>query len=91
MKATGWAAQTSFDNPVFIHLRFTPNPSGISGLANIQPWKVGNRPLSMARVEGRRVHFEFPSVTDIPYVGEGELKDGVIQGKMWRGNSQERQ
>ena len=33
-----------FDRPVFVHVRFTSNSSGISGLTNIQPWKVGNRP-----------------------------------------------
>lgn len=84
-----WVGGTNlFSNPVFVHVRFTSNSSGISGLANIQPWKVGNRPLSVARVDGTRVHFEFPSVTGIPYVGDGELKDGVIQGKMSRGNTQ---
>jgi len=84
-----WVGGTNlFDNPVFVHVRFTPNSSGISGLANIQPWKVGNRPLSVVKVEGTRVHFEFPSVTGIPYVGDGELKDGVIRGEMSRGNTQ---
>ena len=84
-----WVGGTNlFNSPVFVHVRFTSNSSGISGLANIQPWKVGNRPLSAAKVEGTRVHFEFPSVTGIPYVGDGELKDGVIRGKMSRGNTQ---
>jgi dienelactone hydrolase len=84
-----WVGGTNlFDRPVFVHVRFTSNSSGISGLANIQPWKVGNRPLSVVKVEGTRVHFEFPSVIGIPYVGDGELKDGVIRGKMWRGNTQ---
>jgi pimeloyl-ACP methyl ester carboxylesterase len=84
-----WVGGTNlFNNPVFIHVRFTSNASGISGLANVQPWKVGNRPLSVVNVEGTRVHFEFPSVTGVPYQGEGDLKDGVIQGKMWRGNTE---
>ena len=84
-----WVGGTNlFDRPVFIHVRFTSKSSGIPGLANIQPWKVGNRPLSVARVEGTRVHFEFPSVIGIPYVGDGELKDGVIRGKMWRGKTE---
>lgn len=77
-----------FDKPVFVHVRFTPKTNSISGVTNIQLWKVSNRPLSVVRVESSQVHFEFPSITGIPYVAEGQLKDGVIEGTMRRGDTQ---
>ena len=77
-----------FENPVFVHVRFTPNAAGIGGLTNIQLWKVSNRPLSVVKVETSQVHFEFPSTTGIPFVADGTLKDGVIQGTMRRGDKQ---
>lgn len=84
-----WVGGTNlFNKAVFVHVRFTPSAKGLAGLANIQPWKVSNRPLSVATVEGSSVHFEFPSVTGVPYVGEGQLKDGVIRGTMRRGKDE---
>ena len=76
-----------FENPVFVHVRFTPTSSGLAGLTNIQLWKVSNRPLSVVKVEASQVHFEFPSTTGIPFVAEGKLADGVIQGTMRRGDN----
>lgn len=77
-----------FEKPVFIRARFTPTSSGFSGIANIQLWKVSNRPFSVVKVETAHVHFEFPSVTGVPYVADGQLKDGIIQGTMRRGDTQ---
>jgi uncharacterized protein len=77
-----------FENPVFVHLRFTPSAAGIGGITNIQLWKVSNRPLSVVKVETSQVHFEFPSTTGIPFVADGKLTDGVIQGTMRRGDNQ---
>src|ERR1044071_2213510 len=74
-----------FDNPVFISMRFAESPGGMQGSANIQSWRVTNRPLSKVQVEGSRLSFEFPSTTGIPFVGEGELKDGVVEGTIRRG------
>lgn len=77
-----------FDNPVFISIRFSDSPAGPTGIVNIQLWRVSNRPLSKVQVEGSRVLFEFPSTTGIPFKGDGELKDGVIEGTMRRGEQQ---
>jgi len=71
-----------FENPVFVHVRFTPTSSGFGGITNIQLWKVSNRPLSVVKAETSQVHFEFPSTTGIPFVADRKLKDGVIQGTM---------
>ena len=77
-----------FGNPVFISIRFSDSPAGPPGIVNIQLWRVSNRPLSKLQVEGSRVLFEFPSTTGIPFKGEGELKDGVIEGTMRRAEQQ---
>jgi len=77
-----------FDNPVFISMRFVESPGGMKGTANIQSWRVANRPLSKVHVDGSRLSFEFPSTTGIPFVGEGELKNGVIEGTIRRGEQQ---
>ena len=62
-----------FENPVFVYVRFTPTSSGLGGITNIQLWKVSNRPLSVVKVETSQVHFEFPSVTGIPFVAAESL------------------
>lgn len=76
-----------FENPVFVHARFTPTSSGFGGITNIQLWRVSNRPFSVVKVESSQVHLELPSTTGIPFVADGTLKDGVIQGTMRRGNN----
>jgi len=75
-----------FQNPVFIHFRFAPTKTGIGGVTNVQLWRAINRPLTNVRFESSRVHFEFPSTTGVPFTGDGELKDGVIQGTIRRGD-----
>ena len=77
-----------FGNPVFISIRFTESPAGMVGTANIQLWRVSNRPLAKVQVEGSRLLFELPSTTGIPFVGEGEIKSGVIEGTIRRGEQQ---
>src|SRR5262245_34417201 len=74
-----------FQNPAFVHVRFVPAPSGTGGVANVQAWKVSNRPLSAVAMDGSRIRFEFPSDAGVPYVAEGELQGGLIQGSMSRG------
>jgi hypothetical protein len=75
-----------FQNPAFIHFRFAKTESGLSGVTNVQAWRVFNRALTNVRFESSRVHFEFPSTTGVPFVGEGELESGVIQGTILRGD-----
>ena len=77
-----------FDNPVFISMRFTESPAGMQGTANIQSWRVSNRPFSKVQVEGSQLSFELPSTTGIPFVGEGKVKEGVIEGTIRRGEQQ---
>jgi pimeloyl-ACP methyl ester carboxylesterase len=78
----------TFQNPAFIHFRFSQTRSGLSGVANIQSWRVFNRALTSVRFESSRIQFEFPSTTGVPFVGDGELKSGVIQGTIRRGQQQ---
>src|SRR6185503_20138057 len=79
---------TLFDQPVFVHVRFTENASGLGGITNIQAWKVTQRPLSLVKADDAEVHFEFPSEIGIPFLATGQLKDGVITGTMRRGEDQ---
>ena len=75
-----------FQPPAFIHFRFAQTGSGLSGVANIQTWRVSNRALASISFESSRIHFEFPSTTGVPFVGDGELASGVIQGTIRRGD-----
>jgi pimeloyl-ACP methyl ester carboxylesterase len=75
-----------FQSPAFIHFRFAETKSGTSGVANVQAWRVFNRALTTVRFESSRVHFELPSTTGVPFVGDGELASGVIQGTIRRGD-----
>lgn len=77
-----------FQNPVFIQVRFAPTKTGVGGVTNVQSWRVSNRPLTNVRLETSEVHFEFPSTTGVPFVADGQLKDGVIQGTIRRGEQQ---
>ncbi len=74
-----------FQSAAFIHIRFAETASGLSGVTNVQAWRVSNRVLTSVSLESSRVHFELPSTTGVPFVGDGELKDGVIQGTIKRG------
>lgn len=77
-----------FQNPVFLQVRFVPTATGIGGVTNVQLWRVSNRPLTNIRIETSQVHFEFPSTTGVPFVADGQLKNGVIQGTIRRGEQQ---
>ena len=77
-----------FGNPVFISFSFTESPAGMQGTTNVQLWRVSNRPLTKVQVDGSRLHFEFPSTTGIPFIGDGEVKAGVIEGTIHRGEQQ---
>ena len=77
-----------FGNPVFITFSFTESPAGMQGSTNIQLWRVSNRPLTKVQVDGAKLQFEFPSTTGIPFIGEGEIKAGVIEGTIRRGEQQ---
>lgn len=77
-----------FGNPVFITFSFTESAAGMQGSTNIQLWRVSNRPLTKVQVDGSRLLFEFPSTTGIPFIGEGEIKAGVIEGTIRRGEQQ---
>jgi uncharacterized protein len=81
-----WAGGSDlFQNPAFLFFWFAQTESGLNGVTNVQAWRVSNRPLTNVRVESSHVHFEFPSTTGVPFVADGELKDGVIQGTIRRG------
>lgn len=72
-----------FQNKVFIQFRFSNESSGV---ANISQWRVNNRPLVNVSADQHRVHFEFPSTTGVPYIGEGEFVNGNIEGTISRGD-----
>jgi pimeloyl-ACP methyl ester carboxylesterase len=81
-----WAGGSDlFQTPAFLYFRFAQTESGLNGLTNVQAWRVFNRALTNVRFESSQVHFEFPSTTGVPFVGDGELKTGVIQGTIRRG------
>lgn len=81
-----WAGGSDlFQNPAFLYFRFAQTESGLAGVTNVQAWRVFNRTLTNVRFESSQVHFEFSSTTGVPFVGDGELKDGVIQGTIRRG------
>lgn len=81
-----WAGGSDlFQNPAFLHFRFAQTESGLNGVTNVQAWRVFNRALTNVRVESAQVHFEFPSTTGVPFVADGELENGVIQGTIRRG------
>jgi pimeloyl-ACP methyl ester carboxylesterase len=56
-----------------------------TGVANIQSWRVFNRPVNGVSLTASNVHFEFSSTTGIPFIADGELKGNVIEGTMRRG------
>ena len=61
-----------FENKVFIQFRFS-NEKVLKGSANISQWKVNNRPLVNITADQDRIHFEFPSTTGVPYIGDGAV------------------
>ncbi len=69
----------------FIKARFEKTKTGFGGFFNAQTW-AAKRPISNVRIESSKVHFEFPSTAGIPFVADGELKDGVIRGEIRRGD-----
>jgi len=84
-----WAGGSNlFQNPAFIHFRFTTTETGIGGTANAQLWRAFNRSLTNVSFDSSKLHFEFPSTTGVPFVADGELKDNVIQGTIRRGEQE---
>lgn len=73
-----------FKDPALIRVRFAGEKQNNS-FANVQSWRVTNRSLTNVRLEDSKVHFELPSTTGVPFVADGELKAGVIQGTLRRG------
>ncbi len=70
----------------FIKARFEKSNDDVIGFFNAQAWAAAKRPISNVRIESSKVHFEFPSTAGIPFVADGELKDGVIRGEIRRGD-----
>jgi uncharacterized protein len=84
-----WAGgSTLFDKPIFIQARFEKTPSGYRGYFSAPAWNASKRALENVLIDQQRLHFEFPSSTMTAFVADAELKDGVLQGTMRRGDEQ---
>jgi pimeloyl-ACP methyl ester carboxylesterase len=77
-----------FKNPVFIHLRFHETSNGLSGVADVQNWRMVRRALSVVSVDGLQLRFEIPSTTGEKFVGEGRIEGEVVRGTLRRGEEQ---
>jgi pimeloyl-ACP methyl ester carboxylesterase len=84
-----WAGGSNlFGSPVFIQARFEKTPAGYKGYFCAPAWNASKRAVENVRFDARNLHFEFPSATMTNFVGDGELKDGVLRGTMKRGDEQ---
>src|SRR5215475_1593442 len=84
-----WAGGSNlFGRPVFIQARFEKTPAGYKGYFCAPAWNASKRAVENVRFDTRNLHFEFPSATMMNFVGDGELKDGVLGGTMKRGDEQ---
>src|SRR5262245_4420395 len=89
--ASDWAggASRAKDSPVFIKLHFESASAGIGGFFHSPGWRITGRRFSQVSFDGRNLRFEFPSQEPGKvYVGEGQLKEGVISGKILSGDEQ---
>jgi len=77
-----------FGSPALLSFNFVGSSAGLQGTANIQSWRVSNRALTKVQLEGSRLHLELPSTTGIPFVADGEIKGGVIEGTIRRGETE---
>ncbi|MBX3279903.1 MAG: alpha/beta fold hydrolase [Acidobacteria bacterium] len=83
------AATPAKGNPVFIKLRFESTKAGANGFFHSTGWRIIGRRFSQVSFDGHKLHFEFPSQEPgKTYMGEGQLKDGVISGKIQSGEDQ---
>lgn len=80
-----WAGGASLgkESPVFIKLHFEFDQAGGRGFFHSPGWQIKGRQLARVSFDGTNLHFEFPS-QDLgkKYTGDGQLKDGVISGKI---------
>jgi dipeptidyl aminopeptidase/acylaminoacyl peptidase len=86
-----WAggAKSAKENPVFIKLHFEFTSTGISGFFHSPGWRIIGRRFRQVSFDGQNLHFEFPSQEPGKvYVGDGQLKDGTIAGKIQFGEEQ---
>jgi pimeloyl-ACP methyl ester carboxylesterase len=86
-----WAggASRSKESPVFIKLHFESTRSGAGGFFHSPSWRIIGRRLSQISFDGHSLRFEFPSQEPGKvYIGEGQLKDGIISGKIQFGEEQ---
>ncbi|HKR00253.1 MAG TPA: alpha/beta fold hydrolase [Pyrinomonadaceae bacterium] len=77
-----------FKNPSFIHFRFNVLTGQLSGLVDVQNWRMVRRKLSSVRLDASQLRFEIPSTTGELYVGEGTMEGDVIRGTLRRGEDQ---
>jgi len=82
-----WAGGSNLfpTRPGFIQARFKQTESGFGGFFNAQGWDAAKRQISNISFESGKVHFEFSSAAGTPFVADGEMKDGIIQGTITRG------
>lgn len=82
-------ARPSNGSPVFIKLHLESTKTGTNGFFHSPGWQIKGRRFSRVSFDERNLHFEFPSQEiGKVYVGEGQLKDGVISGKIQFGEEQ---
>src|SRR5262245_13829195 len=89
--AGDWAggAKLAKESPVFIKLRFEPTKTGLSGFFHSPGWRIIGRRFSRVSFDGHNLRFEFPSQEPGKvYIGDGQLKDGVITGRIQSGEEQ---
>jgi hypothetical protein len=84
-----WAGGSNlFGRPVFIQARLEKTPAGYKGYFSAPAWNASKRAVENVRGDARSLHFEFPSSTMANFIGDGELKDGILRGTMKRGDEQ---
>jgi pimeloyl-ACP methyl ester carboxylesterase len=89
--AGDWAGglKPAKESPVFIKLRIEGARSGLSGFFHSPGWRIIGRRFSRVSVDGHNLRFEFPSQEPGKvYIGDGQLKDGVITGRIQVGEEQ---
>lgn len=84
-----WAGGSNlFGRPVLIQAHFEKTATGYRGHFSGPAWNAAKRAVENVRLAGGRLHFEFPSSTLTPFVGEAVLQDGVLRGTLKRGDDQ---
>ena len=75
-----------FDSPAYMQLDISTLDGGPKAVVNIPQWKVVKRAALNLKINRDQVYFEIFSNTGVPFIVQGTLIHGVIEGIISRGD-----